>query len=171
MSSIVVPTSFFSLLGFILNLPRDWSDPKKWILGVVHATTFHSPFEIVYVFNPLTPLDLSLLPSTKDMMYSDASERAKLIRDLHVKVKKEILRKVKRIIVMLIKLTNVGLKNRVKFAWYSSLPNCIRLNFFHNRFQLLLYKAYSCFCMGLVWYHTSCSVSYTHLTLPTKRIV
>ena len=30
---------------------------------VVHSTTSHSPFEVVYGFNPLTPLDLLPLPT------------------------------------------------------------------------------------------------------------
>jgi len=38
----------------------------------------------------LTPLDLCPLPSKNDMMCNDASEKAKLIEDLHVKVRKEI---------------------------------------------------------------------------------
>ena len=32
---------------------------------IVHSATKFSPFEIVYGFNPLTPLDLSLLPISK----------------------------------------------------------------------------------------------------------
>jgi len=30
---------------------------------VMHSTTSHSPFEVIYRFNPLTPLDLLPLPT------------------------------------------------------------------------------------------------------------
>jgi len=39
---------------------------------VVHSTTQHSPFEVVYGFNPLTPLDLLLLPNIYDFKHKDA---------------------------------------------------------------------------------------------------
>ena len=56
------------------------------------------------------------------------------------------------------RLINLGVKIRVEFAWYSSLPNSIRLNFFHNMCQLPLFCLYVVcsyffffFCVGLVW--------------------
>ena len=45
----------------------------------VHSTTDHSPFEIVYDFNPLIPLDLIPLPV-------DGNKKAKVVKDLHAKI-------------------------------------------------------------------------------------
>jgi len=33
------------------------------------------------------------------------------------------------------RLTNLGVENSVEFVWYSTLLDCIRLDFFHNMFQ------------------------------------
>jgi len=35
----------------------------------VHSTTNYSPFEIIYGFNPLTPLDLVLLPVNEKVSF------------------------------------------------------------------------------------------------------
>ena len=58
----------------------------------VHSTTGYSPFEIAYGFNPLTPLDLSPLPSNEQTNL-DGAARAKFVRDLHEKVRLEIIKK------------------------------------------------------------------------------
>jgi len=60
---------------------------------LVHYTTSHSPFEIVYGFNPL---HFCSLRTPQDMMSSDANARAKSIKELHVKVKSEIERKLEK---------------------------------------------------------------------------
>ena len=39
---------------------------------VVHSITQYSPFEVVYGFNPLTPLDLLPLPNISDFKHKDA---------------------------------------------------------------------------------------------------
>jgi len=39
---------------------------------VVHSTTNYSPFEIVYRFNPLTPLDLLLMPNISIFKHKEA---------------------------------------------------------------------------------------------------
>jgi len=39
---------------------------------VVHKTTNISPFEVVYDFNPLTPLDLSPLPNPQTFVMEEA---------------------------------------------------------------------------------------------------
>jgi len=50
----------------IVHNIREWEEPLPHIEfaynRVVHSTTSHSPFKIVYGFNPLTPLDLLPLP-------------------------------------------------------------------------------------------------------------
>ncbi|XP_071933671.1 uncharacterized protein [Coffea arabica] len=51
----------------------------------VHSTTCFSPFEIVYGFNPLTPLDLVPLPSS-ERVNIDGKKRANFVKKLHEKV-------------------------------------------------------------------------------------
>ncbi|KAA3484961.1 Transposon Ty3-I Gag-Pol polyprotein [Gossypium australe] len=51
----------------------------------IHSTTKYSPFEIVYGFNPLTPLDLIPLPNDK-LMNLDAKRKAEYVKQLHQKV-------------------------------------------------------------------------------------
>ena len=60
-----------------------------------HSTTYCSPFEVVYGFNPLTPLDLSPLPP--NMFTNDAaSSRAEHIKNTHKDIKKRIENKNKK---------------------------------------------------------------------------
>ncbi len=58
----------------------------------VHSTTSYSPFEITYSFNPLTPLDLVPLPSNEQINL-DGAAKAKYVRDLHEKVRLQIIKK------------------------------------------------------------------------------
>ena len=58
----------------------------------VHSTTGYSPFEVAYGFNPLTPLDVVPLPSNEQVNL-DGAARAKFVRDLHEKVRLQILKK------------------------------------------------------------------------------
>ena len=55
----------------------------------VHSTTHYSPFEIVYGFNPLTPLDLSPLPMSK-RVNMDGLKRTEQVHALHQKVRDNI---------------------------------------------------------------------------------
>ena len=55
----------------------------------VHSTTSYSPFEIVYGFNPLTPLDLLPLP-VEQRSSLDGQRKAELVRALHEKVRLQI---------------------------------------------------------------------------------
>jgi hypothetical protein len=48
----------------------------------MHSTTVFSPFEIVYGFNPLTPIDLIHLPF-KEKVSLDDEKKAKMVRQLH----------------------------------------------------------------------------------------
>ncbi|XP_050916762.1 uncharacterized protein LOC127131922, partial [Lathyrus oleraceus] len=50
---------------------------------IVHSTTQHSPFEIVYGFNPLIPLDLLPLPNTSILKHKDGKAKAEFVRKLH----------------------------------------------------------------------------------------
>ena len=55
----------------------------------IHSTTNFSPFEIVYGFNPLTPLDLlSLL--VNEMTSLDGEKKVEMVKKLHESVQKHI---------------------------------------------------------------------------------
>lgn len=55
----------------------------------VHSTTNMSPFETVYGFNPLSPIDLLVLPySAHDSL--DGEDRAKKIKEMHKQIKEQI---------------------------------------------------------------------------------
>ncbi|XP_054801490.1 uncharacterized protein LOC129305505, partial [Prosopis cineraria] len=58
----------------------------------VHSSTSYSPFEIVYGFNPLSPIDILPLPFSEHAN-TDGKEKAKFVQDLHAKVKANIERK------------------------------------------------------------------------------
>jgi len=60
-----------------------------------HSTTSYSPFEIVYCFNPLTPLDILPLP-TNEFANLDGTKKADTIRELHAKVRANIEKKNKQ---------------------------------------------------------------------------
>jgi len=51
----------------------------------VHSTTNYSPFNIIYGFNPLTPLDLILLP-VDERISLDGTQKAQVMKDLHAKI-------------------------------------------------------------------------------------
>ena len=54
-----------------------------------HSTTDHSPFELMYEFNPLTPLDLMLLP-IDERASLDGKKKVESIKALHEKVRLQI---------------------------------------------------------------------------------
>ena len=58
----------------------------------VHSTTSYSPFEVVYGFNPLTPMDLSPLPFS-EYFDADGAKKAEFVRNLHERVRNEIEKK------------------------------------------------------------------------------
>jgi hypothetical protein len=58
----------------------------------VHSTTGFSPFEIVYGFNPLTSMDLILLPF-KEKVSLDGEKKEKIVRQLHEEVRLQIEKK------------------------------------------------------------------------------
>jgi translation initiation factor IF-1 len=55
----------------------------------VHYTTNYSPFEIVYGFNPLKPLDLIHLPVNARGSL-DGTQKAQVVKDLHAKIRQQI---------------------------------------------------------------------------------
>ncbi|KAF7835504.1 putative gag-pol polyprotein [Senna tora] len=57
----------------------------------VHSSTSFSPFEIVYGFNPLTPLDMLPLPSSEQTNL-DGKKKAEFVQGLHAKLGSNSLR-------------------------------------------------------------------------------
>ena len=55
----------------------------------IHSTTGYSPFEIVYGFNPLTPLDLCPLP-LQELFSRDGQHKAELVKSIHEKARQQI---------------------------------------------------------------------------------
>ena len=55
----------------------------------VHLTTQLCPFEVVYGFKPITPLDLLPLPS-QERVNMEASKRADFVKKIHEKTKDSI---------------------------------------------------------------------------------
>ena len=57
---------------------------------VVHKTTNASTFEVVYEFNPLTPMDLLPLPNPQEFLHKEGVIKADLVKKMHEKVKIQI---------------------------------------------------------------------------------
>ena len=64
---------------------------------VVHNTTKLSPFEVVYGFNPLTPLDLLSLSTSFDFVHKERAFKSQFIKDFHEKVKSQIQAQIEKI--------------------------------------------------------------------------
>ncbi|XP_027912354.1 uncharacterized protein LOC114171680 [Vigna unguiculata] len=73
-------------MDFVLGLPRS-STGRDSILVV------HSPFEVVYGFNPLSPLDLLPVPNISVFKHTEGQAKAEFVRKLHEKVKDQITKK------------------------------------------------------------------------------
>jgi hypothetical protein len=72
---------------------KNWEDCLPFIKfaynRIVHSTTEFSPFEIVYGFNPSTPMDLIPLPMDKRVSL-DGNCKAQMVKTLHESVRKHI---------------------------------------------------------------------------------
>jgi hypothetical protein len=75
---------------------KNWEDCLPFIEFAynrsVHSTTDFSPFEIVYGFNPLTPLDLLPLP-VDEKTSLDGQKKAEMVKKLHESVRQHIEKK------------------------------------------------------------------------------
>ena len=69
----------------------------------IHYATKFSPFEIVYDFNPLTPLDLSPLPMFEHVNL-DGKKKAEFVKQIHEKARLNIERRIEQYA----KQTNIG---------------------------------------------------------------
>ena len=58
----------------------------------VQSTTSYSPFDVVYGFNPLTPLEILTLPSNEYANF-DGKIKVDAIKELHAKVQANIEKK------------------------------------------------------------------------------
>ena len=58
----------------------------------VHFATKYSPFEIVYGFNPLTPLDLLPLPLS-ERVNLDGKRKAEFVKKIHEEARRNIERR------------------------------------------------------------------------------
>jgi len=56
-----------------------------------------SPFEVVYDFNLLTPLDLLPLPNIDSMANKDGLDKTTFVRNLHKEVKNQIEKKMEKL--------------------------------------------------------------------------
>jgi hypothetical protein len=65
-----------------------------------HSTTGKSPFEVVYGFNPLSPLDILPLP-LQERINMDASARVSYLKKLHEDTRHTIERQVQRLVTKL----------------------------------------------------------------------
>ena len=83
----VVNRTLFTLLRAIIKKHiKTWEECLPHIEfaynRVIHSSTRFSPFEIVYDFNPLTPLDLSPLPMS-ECVNLDGQLKADLVKKIH----------------------------------------------------------------------------------------
>ncbi|KAK1697387.1 hypothetical protein QYE76_014084 [Lolium multiflorum] len=86
--------SHFGREKTLLMLADDFYWPKmRWDVDrAVHSTTELCPFEVVYGFKPITPLDLLPLP-IHEIVNMEASKREDFVRKIHVKTKDLIEKK------------------------------------------------------------------------------
>ncbi|OMO51981.1 reverse transcriptase [Corchorus capsularis] len=95
-SEVVNRTLSTLLRALIKKNLRTWEDCLPHVEFAynrsIHSTTGCSPFETVYGFNPLTPLDLLSLPLSVQVDM-DGQRKAEYVRELHARVRAQIEKK------------------------------------------------------------------------------
>jgi len=91
----VVNRSLSTMLSSIMKgNHKSWDDYLPRIEfaynRVVHKTTNISPFEVVYGFNPLTPLDLLPLPNPQDFVHKEGVTKPGFLKKMHERIKNKI---------------------------------------------------------------------------------
>jgi len=77
---------------------EEWLPHVEFVYNrVVHSTTQMSSFEVVYGFNPLTPLDLLPLLDIDSMTNKDGLAKATFVTNLHKEVKAQIEKKMEKL--------------------------------------------------------------------------
>jgi len=86
---------------FVNKILKNW---EEWLPHVefaynrvVHSTTQMSPFEVVYCFNPLTPLDLLPLHDIDSIVNKDGFAKATFVKNLHKELKAQIEKKMEKL--------------------------------------------------------------------------
>ncbi|KAK1573213.1 hypothetical protein QYE76_017683, partial [Lolium multiflorum] len=93
----------------------------------VHSTTELCPFEVVYGFKPITPLDLLPLP-IHERVNMEASKRADFVKKIHVKTKELIEQKGK---------SNAARKNKKRKEMLFKPGDMVWVHFRKDRFPKL----------------------------------
>ena len=92
-TEVVNRTMVQLLRALISRNLKSWEDLLPYVEfaynRVVHSTTHTSPFEVVYGFNPLTPIDLIPLP-INNLVSDDGVSKADLVKSMHKQVKERI---------------------------------------------------------------------------------
>jgi len=97
----VVNRSLSTMLRSIMKgNHKSWDEYLSHILfaynRVVHKTTNISPFEVVYGFNPLTPLDLLPLPNLQEFVHKEGVTKAVFVKKMHERIKNQIQQQIEK---------------------------------------------------------------------------
>ena len=129
---------------FISGNPRVWEDLLPHVEfsynRVVNSTTSHFPFEVVYGFNPLTPLYLLPIPILDDVLCKDGDEKASFMKNLHKDIKLRIEKKVGKYAVFGASFGEF-LKHRTLIHFYKSASSFSNSIWFHKMSKNHLYLA------------------------------
>ncbi|RDX95681.1 hypothetical protein CR513_21760, partial [Mucuna pruriens] len=113
----VVPNIFFKKVVRFYGLPKTivFDKDSKFLKfaynNKFNTTTSYFPFELVYGFNPLSPLDLLPLPNISSMLNYDYLSKTHFVKDFHAKAHSHIKKKVEQYCN---KVNNLGSLKKIK---------------------------------------------------------